>query len=68
MAERNVDIEAKAVDKLVELYDNLISIMADNIVDSGKSYVYSESIDDELDDLDKIERALKRLLTPLLKP
>ena len=64
MAERNVETEAKAVDKLVERYDEIISRMASDI---ASGYQYGR-LSDELDRLDIIERALRRLLTPLLKP
>ena len=65
MAERNVETEAKAVDKLVEWYDATISRMANNIASSGYPY---GCLNDDLDRLDTIERALSRLLNPLLKP
>ena len=65
MVERNVENETRAVDKLVEWWDAIISRMADNVVTSGYPY---GSLSDELDQLDTIERALCRLLTPRLKP
>ena len=67
MAERNVETEAKAVDVLVDLWDETISKMASEIVSSGGNYISSVVISN-LDRLDTIERALRRLLTPLLKP
>ena len=66
MAERNVETEAKAVDELVERYDEIISRMASGVVTNH--YFDLNYVNECLDALDTIERALSRLLNPLLKP
>ena len=71
MAERNVENEAKAVDVLIDLWDETISEMAKMIVKRPTACVEEFSQHDirlYLNKLNVIEDALKRLLTPLLKP
>ena len=69
MVERNAEIEAIAVDKLVELWDDTISYMAKRIAGcASESYILSGLIKSDLEGLDTIERALRRLLAPRLKP
>lgn len=69
MVERNAETENKAVDVLVDLWDDTISDMAKQIAGcAGKTYVFSGLINSNLENLDIIERALRRLLTPRLKP
>ena len=71
MAERNVETEAKAVDVLVDLWDETISEMANTIVEYPNTCASAYSEHDirlYLNKLNVIEDALKRLLNPLLKP
>lgn len=71
MAERNVENESKAVDVLVDLWDETISKMTNTILEYPNRCVgiYEQhDIQHYLDKLDEIEEALRRLLTPLLKP
>ena len=71
MAERNVENESKAVDVLVDLWDETISEMTNTILEYPIGCVddiAQHNIHYCLNTLDTIERALRRLLTPLLKP
>ena len=70
MVERNAENESKAVDVLIDLWDAAINSMTICIMDfttTGDTKDLCGSLQSRLDYLDVIERALKRLATPLLR-
>lgn len=71
MVERNAENESKAVDVLIDVWDAVINSMAIRVMDftttSDLKDLYRQ-LKNHLDDLDLIERALKRLATPSLRP
>lgn len=71
MVERNAENESKAVNVLIDVWDAVINSMTIRVMDftttSDLKELYRQ-LKNHLDDLDLIERALKRLATPSLRP
>lgn len=71
MVERNIETEAKAVDVLIDFWDVVINSITSCVMDfttTSDAKALYRHLQSHLAYLDIIERALKRLATPSLRP